>query len=326
MAWDWMRVGLGVVVMLAGGPAACGDPTPAMPEQSTDDATSGPSSGGSSAEGSTLDGSSTGAEPSCVAGAGEGRGLAYVGTPEAGVWCVDEVCEHGCDLRFSPSCKPTPEPSIYLQDILCDGPEDCGEGQACCLGVDEHGSSYSRCADEATCLAMGLPTCNDASDCGDGSCVRAIVGGSSHAFAEALDVGSCQDEPTIACMLGPGSDCGGARLSHANLSTLELQGANLCGADLSGAVLIDARLDEASLAGADLTRAHLFRTSLRGADLTDASLRDATMTGADLTGADLTGADLTGAHGDVTCPDGAPSAPFDPLDLDAPLCEGQLEP
>lgn len=54
MAWDWMRVGLGVVV-LAGGPAACGDPTPVMPEQSTDDATSGPSSGGSSAEGSTLD-------------------------------------------------------------------------------------------------------------------------------------------------------------------------------------------------------------------------------------------------------------------------------
>lgn len=285
---------------------ACGDAT-VIAGDSTGALTTGPDT----------EDSTTGAPQGCVPVAGGGAGLAYVGEPEPGVWCLDEVCEFGCDQRMTAFCNPDAEADDYGADAYCDGPEDCPQPELCC--TREEGDAFNRTT--ATCSAGACPegerpACNVDADCDGGYCIRAYTNGGK------LDLGACQAELPSPCIPAPGSDCSGASLRHMDLDGMDLQDANLCQADLFAATLREALLDRAVLADVNLSHAYLNSASLRDADLSGADLRHAVFHDADLTGADLTSAQLEGAlGGNVICPDGTLSEL-----LESSLCEGKLDP
>ncbi len=302
------------LTLLMGLATACGDDgTPLVDDSTTDQTTTG----SHDPTDSTADGSTTGA-PACAPAADGGIGLAYLGAPEPGVRCADEVCPFGCDQRFVPSCNPDAEADDYGADAYCDGPEDCAQAEVCC--VTEVGDAFDRttsvCVDAATCPAGARRVCNGDADCDGEHCIRGYTNGG------ALDIGACRAEPPSACTALPEADCAGASLPGMDLDGMDLHDANLCQADLSDAVLREALLDGAVLTDAILTNARLNGASLREADLSGADLRYAVFHDADLTGADLTGAQLEGTLGaNVTCPDGTLSNL-----LQSSLCEGKLDP
>lgn len=301
-----------VLLMLT---TACGDDGTVTAGESTSTGAQTTASSGSSGPGA--DDSTTGAPQGCVPAAGGGAGLAYAGEPEPGVWCVDEVCEFGCDQRMTAFCNPDAEVDDYGADAYCDGPEDCAQAEVCC--TREEGDAFNRTV--STCVAAACPegerpACNVDADCDGGYCIRAYTNGGK------LDLGACQAEPPSPCMPAPDTDCSGASLRHMDLDGTDLRDANLCQADLFAATLRGALLDRAVLADVDLGHAYLNGASLRDADLSGADLRHAVFHDADLTGADLTGALLEGTlGGDVICPDGTLSDI-----LDRSLCEGKLDP
>src|SRR5688500_8574970 len=82
--------------------------TPAAIGRTSDTDTDASSSDTSTSDASSSDASSsttvptdddTGVELMCQS-ASVGAGIAYVGEPEPGVWCDDELCELACDFRF----------------------------------------------------------------------------------------------------------------------------------------------------------------------------------------------------------------------------------
>lgn len=224
-------------------------------------------------DGSTAadDGSSGDAAQSCR-GASEGAGIAYVGQPEPGVRCEDEVCGLGCEFNFDAHCEQPTSGTDHGIDVACDGPEDCDGADVCCQRETGTFDRAAECVTADACDEFGARVCNTDADCDGGACVRAW---SNQA---ALDLGVCQAGPASSCTATPGADCSGADLRGADFIALDLAGVDFCQADLS-----NARLDAADLSG----------TVLAGADLSGATLRDTALAGADLRGADLTDADVS---------------------------------
>jgi uncharacterized protein YjbI with pentapeptide repeats len=203
--------------------------------------------------------------------ASAGAGIAYVGVPEAGVWCDDELCELGCEFNFDAHCQQVSEGTDYGTDVDCDGPEDCANADVCCqidLGIFDRAAE---CMTADACDEAGVRVCNTDAECDGGACVR---GWSNQ---RALDLGVCQSEPASACTGLPGGDCSGVHLRGVDLIEADLVGVDFCRADLSNAWFDYANLSGAVLTDADLSGARLSATLLAGADFR----------GADLTGAEL---------------------------------------
>lgn len=243
-----------------------------------------------------------------------GAGLAFTGMPEAGVWCIDRVCELGCDCFEVPECNTNGNDE---RDVLCDGAEDCATGELCCATNDGSGvnRTFTVCTMGA-CAEGASVVCNADDECGGGTCVRA------YSNDRALDMGICQAGPPSACTGLAGADCSGASLAGADFTDADLTDANFCNADMTGARLRRAFLDGAFMTGTNLMGADVAFASFRNADLTNMNLSGATIHGANFQGATITGINTTMAVGsDVTCPDGVMV-----MIPGMPLCNGHTLP
>lgn len=252
------------------------------------------------------------------------HGLRWDETPAVGVWCGGELCSEGCCFSITTGCKGSGSSCRYAE-VLCDGPEDCSNGQVCCMDGPEASRGVTRgaaCADR--CSADGDRLCQRSADC---SASQACVRGWSNEGR--LQVGRCQERGPSDCHpSAPGActaaDLSGSDMVGVDLSEGELQSANLrdvhwrfgsledadlrsacleggyfhqmsmTGVDLREARVRDARLPS-ELRGARLDLADLRGVTLAGSDLEDASLRDAQVDDARLNQVVLRGADLRGA-------------------------------
>lgn len=109
-----------------------------------------------------------GGSPDAMPGGGGG------GDPEAGVvQCNgapcdvtgDDVC---CITISGQTCKPAVECTDgFSAPQHCDGPEDCGTGQACCAVFEFGGDIGSFCRDECQTNMQGneAELCHDTGDC-----------------------------------------------------------------------------------------------------------------------------------------------------------------
>jgi hypothetical protein len=266
--------------------------------------------GGGESTSSTGDASSsstTSPEVVCDPMPNGGVGIAFVGEPEAGVWCIDRVCDGGCDCLEVPECNTNGDDA---HDVLCDGAEDCADGEVCCATNDGIGvnRSFTTCVMGA-CAEGASVVCNSDAECNGGFCVRA------YSNDNALDMGVCQAGIASACTGLMSADCGGASLAGVDFTDADLRGSSFCSADLGGARLRRAFLDDALLMNANLMGADVGFASFRNANMSYVNLSGATIHKADFTGANLANVVATGALGaDVICPDGAMvMIPGDPL-------------
>lgn len=262
-------------------------------DSSTSEGTSG--SGGTSTDESSGDSTADPPAEWCEQNAAAGRGIAYVGEAEPGVWCGDQLCG-GCCFHGNLQCQPSPDDDCGGVAMLCDGAEDCDDGAVCCY---QPGVPVYACVPSEQCVEPGIIVCRADDECGAGSCVRGpTVNG-------ALDLGVCQAEMPSACVAEPFADCGGADLHGFDLRGVDLHGAQLCSADLSRASLVAADLREASLVGVDLSDSVLDDADLRGADLQGADLRGSNLTFTRLEGADVRGVVMAQIRGHELHLDGA---------------------
>ena len=118
-----------------------------------------------------------------------------------------------------------------------------------------------------------------------------VGGGVGVALASANTINGCEivDNPT----LNHHTDCPGANLRHAYLSSLNLSYANLSGAVMKDAEFDHVDLSQANLSGAKLQYASFDSTPLIGAHLNGANLTSAGLAIVDLSDANLSGADLS---------------------------------
>jgi hypothetical protein len=93
------------------------------------------------------------------------------------VVCGDAPCEdaeicclHGAgqfpNLTYTLTCTdscPGTDP-----EVECDGPEDCGAGEVCCMNPEG-----VFCTDD--CSGMAAAACHDDTDCSDASCIESSL-------------------------------------------------------------------------------------------------------------------------------------------------------
>ncbi len=85
------------------------------------------------------------------------------------VWCgdmttCDTTMQHCCvSMTTGPQCVPTSRPTDTCGIVFdCDGPEDCAQGQSCCIQSTDAGPRVS-CA--SSCAQQAAELCHRASDC-----------------------------------------------------------------------------------------------------------------------------------------------------------------
>lgn len=247
---------------------------------------------GSSEDGSPgPDGGTGGASDPC-ADHPTRHGLAWSSAATEGVWCEGFFsegtwCLDGCCSGVNARCIEV-SASCSIADY-CDGPEDCGAGQVCCLESRRSaGNNYIGAACRESCEGPEQEVCHDEGDCGGGgSCVR---GWSNLGYA---DRGVCQSRAPSLCSETTPERCEGEDLSDTDLTGLQLRGANLKGANLQGVYGTSLDLSRADLSGACLREARFYGVSMEGADLRGVVIDSRTLLPSRLTGAVLDGVDFS---------------------------------
>ncbi|HEY4222211.1 MAG TPA: hypothetical protein VGO62_12735 [Myxococcota bacterium] len=150
------------------------------------------------------EGAAAGEGEGAAAGEGEGEGEGfsgqeYTGEAEAGVKCGDtDVCTaQSCcvvldqsNFTLTPGCADTCDQGDIVQSI-CDGAEDCADGDECCLVNNGFTSFVTSCVAAGTCETPGdsshATVCVTSADCAvDEECC-----GTGAGFLP-IDMGACQ--------------------------------------------------------------------------------------------------------------------------------------
>jgi hypothetical protein len=116
------------------------------------------------------------------AGGGAGGAGGTTGTGQVGVRCQNALCNTGqiCCVSLLSSTVACTGPAECADDfaVTCDGPEDCGSGQRCCM---PSGVLNNFCA---TACLPGLAMCHNDADCSAGeTCCSRLM---SNAYAYGL--------------------------------------------------------------------------------------------------------------------------------------------
>lgn len=154
--------------------------------------------GGGGQGGDPTGGGGGGGEPGEGGGAGEGgagggggsggSGGSGGGEPTGDIRCGGGTCELGEEICCS---RPGPPTTFTCQDagaacpggaVLCDGPEDCGDRESCCIRFAGGALPAAACEATATCTGQGTSrACGTEDDCGQGEscCTNPTFGYSS---------------------------------------------------------------------------------------------------------------------------------------------------
>jgi hypothetical protein len=78
----------------------------------------------------------------------------------------DTAMQHCCaNMTTGPVCAASSRPTDTCNIVLdCDGPEDCAQGQVCCLHVTSMGPRM-RCDSSCDPMMMSIQVCHQASEC-----------------------------------------------------------------------------------------------------------------------------------------------------------------
>jgi hypothetical protein len=113
-------------------------------------------------------GSATGGTGGAAGASGTGGAGGTTGTGPSGIRCGNAVCSAGlqvCCVSLSSAaldCTPPAEcTNMGGLAVSCDGPEDCGAGQHCCM---PSGALMQTTCTSGSCLA-GLAMCHSSADC-----------------------------------------------------------------------------------------------------------------------------------------------------------------